>query len=214
MRPAAWISFVLLLQWSPFSLQSTLAEEIAFTLNVPCLHLDEFLFRPDWEKIPTDEFRENLKAALDASKDGWVVDGNYWNRTGNLLDEKTDVICTVSHFIIENYQLRRLLSAGLDIPALLAFFRLLKRTLGRIFGVTPQCAPGCRENWREAFFSKNSILLFAIQQHSKVRRREIEHHRTDGVEVGGIHRRIGGWGRELAQWKNDFANLTPTGKSK
>ena len=40
-----------------------------------------------------------------------------------------------------------------------------------------------------------------LTNHSVARKREGERYRVDGVHVGGKRRRLGGWGGELAAWK-------------
>jgi hypothetical protein len=63
-------------------------------LNVPFISLDTLYFTPGWGHISTSEFRAKLKAALEDAPNGWVVDGNYGNRLGNILQSRsTDMIC-------------------------------------------------------------------------------------------------------------------------
>ncbi|KAI5123501.1 hypothetical protein M0805_006661 [Coniferiporia weirii] len=171
--------------------ESTLADELAALLGVPAIHLDTLFWEPGWVEAPNDVFRARLSAALaaDACLRGWVVDGNFDSRLNGLLDSATDII-------------------WLDTPFLLYFPRLLVRTLQRLLRRRPQCAPGCDESAREAFFSRNSILLWALSNHAPARRKGCARLRDDPVRV----RRIGGWGGELAAWKADVARLVGKGK--
>ena len=74
--------------------QSTLARELSAILNVPCILLDTIFWRPGWQRCPADEFRAAVRAALDQSPRGWVVDGNYTSKIGTMVtDAATDVIC-------------------------------------------------------------------------------------------------------------------------
>lgn len=90
---------------------------------------------------------------------------------------------------------------GLDPPLILYFPRLCIRTFLRLFSLEPPCSPGCPESFREVFFSKKSIIWWCLSQHWVVRKREAENYQTDGLHVGGIRRRLGGWGGELERWK-------------
>ena len=71
------------------------------------------------------------------------------------------------------------------------------------------CA-GLRRSWRDdhahhiaqADRSLTSISPNrCLTNHSVARKREGERYRVDGVHVGGKRRRLGGWGGELAAWK-------------
>jgi len=55
--------------------KSTLAKRLAGQLGVPYLELDSVYHQPNWEPLPTEEFRARVAAVVAA--DGWVVDGNY-----------------------------------------------------------------------------------------------------------------------------------------
>ena len=90
---------------------------------------------------------------------------------------------------------------GPDPPFLLYFPCLLKRTFLRLFRLGDPCAPGCDERVSEVFFSRQSILWWAITNHRPVRLREAAHLEIEGVRLGGKMRRIGGWGSELEEWK-------------
>jgi hypothetical protein len=66
-------------------------------LNVPLISLDTLYFTPGWREVQTDELRAKLKAALADAPDGWVIDGNYGSRIGDIvLSRCTDVICASS----------------------------------------------------------------------------------------------------------------------
>ena len=100
-----------------------------------------------------------------------------------------------------------LLPAGLDTPFALYFPRLCLRTLLRLLGLTPSCSPDCPESVREVFFSRDSIVWWCITNHRVVQKREQARLTEDGVQVGGKRRRIGGWGKELAEWKANVAAM-------
>ena len=74
--------------------QSTLGAELAALLGVPFISLDTLFWLPGWAETPTDEFRTKVRVALDQDTRGWVVDGNYTQRLGTIVqNEATDIIC-------------------------------------------------------------------------------------------------------------------------
>ncbi|KAJ6541644.1 hypothetical protein B0H19DRAFT_1174031 [Mycena capillaripes] len=166
--------------------KTTLGRELACMLNVPFISLDTLYFTPGWGHLTTGEFRAKLKAALEDA-DGWVVDGNYGNRIGNiLLRRSTDMI-------------------WLDPPLLLYFPRIFVRTVLGLLGLRPPCSPGCHERVVTTFFSRESILWWCLTHHFHVRRRERARMQLLGIGIGTQAdgqkmRRIGGWGGELRKW--------------
>ncbi|EIW62705.1 uncharacterized protein TRAVEDRAFT_56051 [Trametes versicolor FP-101664 SS1] len=173
--------------------KSTLGAELAAVLNLPFISLDTLYWGPNWREATRDEFCAKVRAALDQTPHGWVIDGNYTNKLGGLItDAATDII-------------------WLDPPLLLYFPRLCWRTAIRLFRLAPPCSPGCEERAREVFFSRDSIIWWCLSNHSVIRKRYAEPFRVDGVLAGGKHRRIGGWGGELAAWKRDVQAMMAAG---
>ncbi|KAF9002245.1 AAA domain-containing protein [Cyathus striatus] len=180
--------------------KSTTASALAKTLGVPYLSLDTFFWQPGWKKTPGDEMRANVTAALDACKNGWVVDGNYEKRLGPIVQSlATDVI-------------------WLDPPFALYFPRIILRTFLRLLRLEPPCSPGCPETVSEVF-SKESIIWWCITYHRLVRRRNTEKMNLIGLGVGSDlsgqkMRRLGGWGSELRQWMQDVVGMVAMRKAK
>ncbi|KAI6112948.1 hypothetical protein F5141DRAFT_1214264 [Pisolithus sp. B1] len=164
--------------------KSTLGAELASILDAPYIPLDSLFWKPNWTPSTPDEFQDKVLQRLTEDEKGWVVDGNYGAKLGDVVTgRRTDIV-------------------WLDPPFLLYFPRLVMRTLQRLIGVKNNCAPGCSETLTDVFLSKeNSILYWAITHHSTVRRRESENLQRWGVHAGGNMRRIGGWGAELRAWK-------------
>ena len=57
--------------------KSTLAGRIADQLGLAHIELDSLFHRPGWESVSPDEFRLQLRDAIDAAVHGWVICGNY-----------------------------------------------------------------------------------------------------------------------------------------
>ena len=202
--------------------QSTLGRALATILNVPYISLDTLFWKPNWGETPTDEFREKVAAAIQ-NPAGWVVDGEYIRKLGDMVQlEATDVICTfipsISSFFF-SYTYHRSLSAenrvmreGLDPPLLLYFPRLVRRTVLRMLGLCPPCSPGCDESILSVFFSRTSVLWWSLRHHWSNQRRGRA--RMQVLGEAGLHpdghgkmRRIGGWGGELKQWLKDVEEM-------
>ncbi|KAJ6479230.1 hypothetical protein C8R47DRAFT_1137476 [Mycena vitilis] len=171
--------------------KTTVGTELAQMLNVPFISLDTLYFTPGWGHVSTSDLRAKLKAALASAPDGWVVDGNYGNRIGNIVQSRcTDIV-------------------WLDPPLLLYFPRVFVRTVLGLLGLRPPCSPGCPERFVQTFFSRQSILWWCLTHHFHVRRRERARMRLLGI-AGGTQagrlkmRRIGGWGGELRAWLDEI----------
>ena len=59
----------------------------------------------------------------------------------------------------------------LDLPLPLVMWRLLRRTVRRVATQEELWGTGNRESLRNAFFSRNSILLWALKTHHRNRER-------------------------------------------
>ncbi|KAH7908314.1 hypothetical protein BJ138DRAFT_1091469 [Hygrophoropsis aurantiaca] len=173
--------------------KSTTGLRLARTLNVPFISLDTLHWAPDWVERDGDEFRARVRSTLDVAEKeqgGWVVDGNYLRHLADIMAERrTDVV-------------------WLDPPLALYLPRLIWRTISRSLGLgAEQCSLGCKESLGRALFTSDSIIWWCITHHRSVREREEARMSTMGVQVGGIMRRIGGWGKELEMWMERVQQL-------
>ncbi len=66
----------------------------------------------------------------------------------------------------------------------------------------PPAQIGCYETWSSAFFSKESILLWSITMHRKVRQYYEEAMKRGHIRAGRpLHYvRLRGWGSQLKEW--------------
>ena len=93
--------------------KSTLGRALAERLGVPYTELDALHWGADWTEASAGELRARVEAVLAAS-DGWVIDGGYRGKLGDLLWERADTV------------------VWLDQPLPLIMGRLWRRTYGRI----------------------------------------------------------------------------------
>lgn len=126
---------------------TTLGRELACRLGVPFHELDALHFGPDWSEATPEELRGRVQPLL--AEPGWVVDGGYWGKLGSLVLERADVV------------------VWLDLPPRIWLPRLLRRTIARVVRRETLWS-GNRETLRNAFFSSDSLLLYAVRN---VRRR-------------------------------------------
>jgi len=100
----------------------------------------------------------------------------------------------------------------------LSFPRLALRTVLRMFFLAEPCSPGSVESIRLTFFSPESVLWYALTNHSPKRRHFEAQMLVVGVRidscgaVAGKMRRIGGWGGELRTWYAEVEQVLGRGR--
>lgn len=130
--------------------KTTTGRALAQRLGVPFLQLDEVNHLPGWQEAPIEQFRGRVDEFTRGER--WVVDGTYHNRIGTLVWERADTL------------------VWLDLPVRVWLLRLLRRVVRDI--VTKRdLFNGNRQNWRYAFFVRDSLVSYALKQHF-IRRRE------------------------------------------
>jgi len=124
--------------------KSTLGYTLGRRFGLPVVELDAIYWLPHWQMKPLDQFRTDVKAALEACPQGWICVGNYSHVQDLVLSQADTVL-------------------WLRLPFRVSFWRLCKRTVTRSW--TRQLLwegnPN-RESWRQSFCSRDSILLYAI----------------------------------------------------
>jgi adenylate kinase family enzyme/8-oxo-dGTP pyrophosphatase MutT (NUDIX family) len=131
--------------------KTTVARAIAQRLRLPCLELDALNHGPNWTEAGDDELRAKVRAFVDASPDGWVIDGNYESKLGDLVVGAADTI------------------VWLDLPLTTKLRRLWRRTRARIRGDEKLWNDNV-ESWRSAFWGRDSLFAWAIRTHFRHRR--------------------------------------------
>jgi adenylate kinase family enzyme len=132
--------------------KTTFAQELARRLDVPFVELDALHHGPNWYQPTAEEFSAIVREAMDALPDGWVIDGNYESKLGNLVLGRADTI------------------VWLDLPFALKFRRLLRRTMTRIRGDV-ELWSGNKETLRGAFWSRDSLFWWMVKTHVRHRRK-------------------------------------------
>ncbi len=129
--------------------KTTLGRELAARLGLPFHELDALHHGPGWTEATADELRARVEPVL--AGDGWVVDGYYRGKLGDLVPRSADLV------------------VWLDLPLRVWLPRLVRRTLRRI-ATREELWNGNRETMRNVFLSRDSLLLFSLRLHFRRRR--------------------------------------------
>ena len=130
--------------------KSTFCRKLSSILSVPHIEMDALFWGPNWYWPTDEEFFSKLRLALKG--DSWILDGNY-TRTIPLKWESVTTII------------------WLDFSFLRALYQAVKRATKRV--ITREelwSGTGNRETLKK-LFSKDSIVLWTIKTHRKVRKK-------------------------------------------
>jgi adenylate kinase family enzyme len=135
--------------------KSTLAQTLAARTGLRVIELDALFWGRDWQPATDELFRHRVERETrddERGGSGWIVVGNY-GQVRDLIWRPADTL------------------VWLDLPFPLVFWRLFWRTVRR--GVTREelWGTGNRESLWRTFFSRHSILLWAIKTHRRNRAR-------------------------------------------
>ena len=112
--------------------KSTLSQKLGKVLSLPVVHLDRHYWRPNWLATPNEEWDEFLVEA--ASRDQWIMDGNYTRTLSIRLQAANAVVF-------------------MDMPRLLCIYRIIKRRIQYHGKTRPDLNEECPEKIDWAFFS-------------------------------------------------------------
>jgi adenylate kinase family enzyme len=129
--------------------KTTLGRELARRLDVPFVELDALVHGPGWVETSDGTLRRLIEPVL--AGDGWVIDGTYMRKLGNLVLDGADLI------------------VWLDLPLRVWLPRLARRTVRRYRG-QEELWNGNRENLRSAVWGRESLFAWALRTHFKRRR--------------------------------------------
>ena len=130
--------------------KSWLAERLAARHGLRLIELDALNWGRDWQPAPIELLRHRVEREI---RDGdWIVVGNY----GSVSDLTWRAADTL---------------VWLDLPFPLVMWRLFWRTLRRSTTKEDLWGTGNTESLVRSFFSRQSILLYAMKTHRKNRQR-------------------------------------------
>jgi len=128
--------------------KSRLAERLAAQTGLRVIELDALFWGKDWQPVPLEIFRHRVER--ETRDDRWIVVGNY-NQVRDLVWPNADTV------------------VWLDLPLSLVMWRLVRRTVQRAASREELWGTGNRESFRNAFLSRQSILLWALKTHRRNR---------------------------------------------
>ena len=131
--------------------KSTFSRKLSTILSVTHIEIDAIFWQPNWQEPEEDIFCSKLSAEI-LPLSNWVLDGNY-TRTIPIKWKNVQVVI------------------WLDYSFIRTVFQAIKRAVTRAFSQKELwVGTGNKETWRR-LFSKDSIVLYTIKTHSKVRRK-------------------------------------------
>ena len=129
--------------------KTTFGRELAERLDLPFVELDALHHGPNWTEATAEEFR--AKVAPIVAEDAWVIDGNYERKLGDLVLREAETV------------------VWLDLPLHMKLRRLWRRTLHRVRDDV-ELWNGNKENWKSAFWGRDSLFYWAVRGHFRHRR--------------------------------------------
>jgi len=155
--------------------KSTLSKKIAQKLGIEHIELDHLYWKPNWKESETSEFRErvsshlHLKESKSTQISGWIVDGNYSKVRDQVLEQVNIIV-------------------WLDFSIWVNFFRLTRRTSGRVFRKMKVCN-GNTENLYRTLFTKDSIFYWLWKTHDKhrINNKELFHQLENSQRIHCFH---------------------------
>ncbi len=129
--------------------KTTLGRELARRLEVPFVELDALVHGPGWTQTSDDELRTRVEPVL--AGDGWVVDGVYRSKLGDLVLRSADLV------------------VWLDLPLHVWLPRLVRRTTRRLVS-REELWNGNRESLRNVLVGRDALFPYALHSHFQRRR--------------------------------------------
>jgi shikimate kinase len=129
--------------------KTTLGRELARRLDVPFVELDALVHGPGWVETPDADLRATVAPIV--ASDGWVVDGTYQRKLGDMVLREADIV------------------VWLDLPVRIWVPRLIRRTLRRLRGRETLWNDN-RESLAGAFWGRESLFGWALRSHFERRR--------------------------------------------
>jgi adenylate kinase family enzyme len=131
--------------------KTTVSQALSQILNIEHIEMDALFWGPDWSWPSDEEFFTKVEHAL--AKEAWILDGNYtrtipikWKHVESVIWLDYSFMRTIRHAI------RRAITRSITQEELWA-------------------GTGNRESLKKSFFSKDSIILWTITTHRKVRQK-------------------------------------------
>jgi hypothetical protein len=130
--------------------KTTVGRALAACLGVRYVELDAIHHQPGWTELDAAELRRRVEPIV--AGDGWVIDGSYRGKLGDLVLEHADTV------------------VWLDLPRHVWLPRLVRRTFLRIVR-REELWNGNRESLRSVLWGPSSLLAYALRNEPRRRQR-------------------------------------------
>ena len=121
-------------------------------MHIDHIEMDQLFWKPNWQMASDEEFFFELGNILEKNE-AWILDGNY-SRTIPIKWKRVESVI------------------WLDYSFMRTFLQALKRAIYRSISKKELwVGTGNKETFRKSFFSRDSIILWTIKTHKKVRAR-------------------------------------------
>jgi adenylate kinase family enzyme len=124
------------------------AGKIAQRLGIPHIETDAMYWGPGWSPVPLEDFRNRMDIVTHGER--WVIDGNY-SKVRDLVWGRADTL------------------VWLDYNFILVFWRLLRRSIPRIF-FRQVLWNGNHETFKGMFLSRDSLFVWVFQSYPHQKR--------------------------------------------
>jgi adenylate kinase family enzyme len=131
--------------------KTTYGRAVAARLGLPYVEVDELNHGPNWSEATAEELQAKLRDFMAASPAGWVIDGNYERKLGDLVLGAADT------------------AVWIDLPLHTTLARLWRRTRARIRGDETLWNDN-KESWRSALWGRESLFMWAVRSFVRHRR--------------------------------------------
>lgn len=106
--------------------KSTFSAKLAEKTGLPLVHLDQLLWRENWQSVDQEEFDRLHAQAINQPR--WIIDGNY-GRTLPMRVERCDTLIYM------------------DLPRRVCLWGVIRRVLRNYGKTRPDMGPGCPERF-------------------------------------------------------------------
>jgi hypothetical protein len=130
--------------------KTTLGRRLAEALDVPFHELDAIHHQAGWRELDALELRRRVEPLV--AGEGWVIDGAYRSKLGDLVLERADTV------------------VWLDLPRRVWLPRLVARTARRVV-TREELWNGNRERLRGVFAGPDALIAFALRNEPRRRQR-------------------------------------------
>lgn len=110
--------------------KSTLAQKLHSITKLPVYHLDQYFFKPNWERPVREEYKIVHDSLCD--KEEWIIEG-------------------VNLKLLDYRAAQADLIIFLDVPRYICLWRTFKRTIVYYGKERPESADGCKEQFNSAY---------------------------------------------------------------